>query len=66
MTHSDVHDPTRDERLARYVMNVHTGANEETRDKDELDLETLKKYVIHIYIFTYYIDITYYINFEVH
>ena len=40
----DVHDPVRDQKLAQYVMNVHTGENETKEDKDELDLETLKKY----------------------
>ena len=39
----DVHDPVRDQKLAQYVMNVHTGENETKEDKDELDLETLKK-----------------------
>merc|ERR1712183_527257 len=41
----DVHDPTRDQKLAQYVMNVHTGENETREDKDELDLETLKKFI---------------------
>merc|ERR1711887_528012 len=37
----DVHDATRDEKLAQYVMNVHTGATQdENKDKEELDLET--------------------------
>ena len=42
----DVHDAARDEKLAQYVMNVHTGATaDENKDKEELDLETLKKWV---------------------
>ena len=41
---SDVHDASRDAKLAKYVMNVHTGAGlEREADKDEIDLETLKK-----------------------
>ena len=40
----DVHDATRDATLAKYVMNVHTGAGVDRQaDKDEIDLETLKK-----------------------
>lgn len=40
----DVHDATRDATLAKYVMNVHTGAaTQSNEDKDEIDLETLKK-----------------------
>jgi len=41
----DVHDPVRDQKLAQYVMNVHTGENETKEDKDELDLETLKNFI---------------------
>jgi len=42
----DVHDAARDEKLAQYVMNVHTGATaDENKDKEELDLETLKKFI---------------------
>ena len=53
-----MHDPTRDEKLAQYVMNVHTGANEESRDKDELDLETLKKWVNYFIVFFFNIVLT--------
>ena len=48
----DVHDPVRDQKLAQYVMNVHTGENETKEDKDELDLETLKKRVLEKCAFT--------------
>ena len=41
----DVHDAARDEKLAQYVMNVHTGATQDEDKGEELDLETLKKWV---------------------
>ena len=41
---SDIHDATRDTKLAQYVMNVHTGAgNEKDGNGEEIDLDTLKK-----------------------
>merc|ERR1712106_344257 len=41
----DVHDAARDEKLAQYVMNVHTGAAQDEDKGEELDLETLKKFI---------------------
>lgn len=41
----DIHDANRDSILAKYVMNVHTGAGARKADSDEIDMATLKKFI---------------------
>jgi len=41
----DIHDATRDATLAKYVMNVHTGAANREAGANEIDMQTLKKYI---------------------
>ena len=45
LTFLDIHDATRDATLAKYVMNVHTGAANREAGEDEIDMPTLKKWV---------------------